>query len=304
MKDYKSPIVVIAFNRPKNLELVLFSISVAIEGRPVYIFVDHPRQGRTGDVAPCAAVSRIVGDFARNKPSVNIIKRSENLGCRRNIEQALDYVFGNYDRAIILEDDCLPSDDFLPFCEIMLNRFENDPTVGLITGGNFLNISQECGDYYRTRYPLIWGWATWARVWNSHDKQMADYGFRILFLKMLERMGVQEILYWRHYFCEVKGGRIDTWDYQLTWTCFKDRLDTICPTFNSIQNIGFGPDATHTYYDDSDRSLPHADCRKIEVGAAREYRAPEINSVIFRRRFGGFSFWDLFKLEVKRLIRK
>jgi hypothetical protein len=39
---------------------------------------------------------------------------------------------------------------------------------------------------------------------------------------------------------------IDTWDYQWTYTIFKNDGITIYPAKNLITNIGFGSDATHT----------------------------------------------------------
>lgn len=39
---------------------------------------------------------------------------------------------------------------------------------------------------------------------------------------------------------------IDTWDYQLTFSIWKNNGLSIIPNVNLVTNIGFGEDATHT----------------------------------------------------------
>jgi hypothetical protein len=41
-------------------------------------------------------------------------------------------------------------------------------------------------------------------------------------------------------------GKIDTWDYQLTFLHWQEGLHAVIPRKNLVSNIGFGPSATHT----------------------------------------------------------
>jgi hypothetical protein len=52
--------------------------------------------------------------------------------------------------------------------------------------------------------------------------------------------------YWESKFESVASGKVDTWDYQLAFMHFKNRLVSVIPSVNLISNIGFGHDATHT----------------------------------------------------------
>ena len=43
-----------------------------------------------------------------------------------NIPEAINWVFQTNDRAIILEDDCFPNQNFFSFCNELLEKYEND----------------------------------------------------------------------------------------------------------------------------------------------------------------------------------
>ena len=58
----------------------------------------------------------------------------------------------------------------------MLDRYENDPRITLISGFNTEadNMKSNGDSYFFTRVFSIWGWASWARVVNHWD---GNYGF-------------------------------------------------------------------------------------------------------------------------------
>jgi hypothetical protein len=45
-----------------------------------------------------------------------------NLGVGRRIATGLDWVFDQVDRAIVLEDGCVPHPSFFGFCQELLDR--------------------------------------------------------------------------------------------------------------------------------------------------------------------------------------
>ena len=47
-------------------------------------------------------------------------------------------------------------------------------------------------------------------------------------------------------FDRVFAGDIDTWDYQVSYMLWTTNRIAIAPRINLIENIGFGPQATHT----------------------------------------------------------
>lgn len=52
--------------------------------------------------------------------------------------------------------------------------------------------------------------------------------------------------YWKRIFNKTYDGKIDTWDYQWTFSCWVQNSLTVIPTINLVSNIGFGQGAEHT----------------------------------------------------------
>src|SRR5690606_39168635 len=92
-----------------------------------------------------------------------------NMGCGRRPSSGISWVFEHVDRAIILEDDCVPDPTFFPFCEEMLERYAGDPRVMQISGRSVYDTApQSHYSYYFSRQLNCWGWATWARAWKLY----------------------------------------------------------------------------------------------------------------------------------------
>ncbi|HRE26978.1 MAG TPA: hypothetical protein PK954_10125, partial [Anaerolineales bacterium] len=82
----------------------------------------------------------------------------------------MDWVFDRVDRAIILEDDCLPDPTFFVYGAELLDRYAADPHVMHVSGTSFMrNGWPGRASYVATRQPFVWGWATWRRAWQHYD---------------------------------------------------------------------------------------------------------------------------------------
>lgn len=58
----------------------------------------------------------------------------------------------------------------------MLERFRDVPQVMHISGDNFLSKDLAVPEsYYFSRYPHVWGWATWRRAWQHYDPEMLEW---------------------------------------------------------------------------------------------------------------------------------
>jgi len=171
---------------------------------------------------------------------------STNLGLRQRMETGLDTVFSQEDQAILLEEDCSPTEDFFPFCEGLLDRYRPEVNVGGISGNCFLPVSAGIHtDYFFSRYLHIWGWATWARAWREYNRtrwSWPDKGFRHFFPGARE----DETRYWNRVYARVVSGEIDTWDYRWVADLWRRGMVSITPSQNLVLNLGFGPGATNT----------------------------------------------------------
>ena len=213
------------------------------------VIADGPRTNRLGEAEKCAQ-TRAVIDGVDWDCEVLTNFSEVNLGCKRRVSSGIDWVFDQVEEAIILEDDCVPAQSFFRFCQELLERYRHDRRVGMISGDNFQFGSRFNGDsYYFSKYVHIWGWASWRDRWaGSYDAAMAKWPRIRDEERLVDMLGDRrEAAHWHRVFEDVHNGKIDTWDYQWLFACWMEGWVNVMPSVNLISNIGWGPDATHTF---------------------------------------------------------
>lgn len=242
----KTPVAFFIFNRPDTTARVFEAIRRAAPAR-LLIVADGPRPERVGEAERCAAAREVVSRV--DWPcEVSTDFSDENLGCRRRVTSGLDWVFRSVEEAIILEDDCLPEQSFFRFCQELLERYRSEERIMMISGDNFLSGEGTRRDsYYFSRYPHIWGWATWRRSWERYDPDMKLWP-QVRGEGWLEKLFPQKrrARFWREAFDAVHSGGLDTWDHQFAFSCMVHDALCVMPSVNLVSNLGFRADATHT----------------------------------------------------------
>lgn len=244
--ETKSAILFIVFNRPETTKQVFDKIRDARPTR-LYIAADGPRSFNNSDRELCIKTRAIVNEIDW-KCEVKTLFRDENLGCKDALSSAISWFFEHEEEGIILEDDCLPSNDFFGFCDTLLDRYRLDTRIWYITGSNLRTGQWGDGDYYFSNLPCIWGWASWKRVWRHYDKELTTYKPEEI-REPLENIFEDAFIVdgWIKYFEDVKNGVINSWDYQITFTHFFNHALSITPNNNMITNIGYGEGALNTF---------------------------------------------------------
>ena len=174
---------------------------------------------------------------------------SRNLGCRAGVSTAIDWFFEHVEEGVILEDDCVPSQSFFPYCAELLDRYRDDERIMSICGSSYANPGTLYrASYYFSYYADPWGWATWRRAWRLYDRNLSGWpsfsqsgGMKALSKDSAGREG-----YWSNYFDRTAAGEIDTWDYQWIYTVIERKALVCFPVQNLISNIGVGREATHS----------------------------------------------------------
>jgi hypothetical protein len=254
--SFPVPILLIAFNRPAHTRRVLDSLR-SIQPTQVFVAADGPRQGNENDVISCADVKRIIVDQIDWPCQVLTRFNSVNMGCRKGVEQAIDWFFDEVEEGIILEDDVVPTRDFFFYCQELLERHRFDQRIGSISGNCFLPKGVQIDEsYYFSMYTHCWGWATWRRAWRCYDKDMLQWiDFRNCgWVEMLA--GKEAANYWRRLIDQVYLNVVDTWDLVWLYSCWKSGFLTCVASVELIENIGFGLDATHTIDEVSPLDIP------------------------------------------------
>lgn len=298
MEMHKVPILFIVFNRPDVTLQVFTNLLKNPYISKIYVSCDGPRSDGQDD-QKVKAVQDII-DSAQS--DILIIKRYSNInqGCKMGVKNAIDWFFQNEESGVIIEDDCLPSVTFIPFCGQLLEKFRSKDDVFVIDGSNYSEITSKTDSYAFSKYTLIWGWATWRDRWVKMDLKMEDidvfYGgqFREKFHSFNERV------YWRNHLDNVLSGGIDTWDFQWMYSIWKHDGKVIAPKVNMIKNIGFGEDATHSKT--SNNIFEASACNDLDFPLIH----PEVRSFDsgLDRRLAKTRFRITLKSNIRRLIKR
>jgi len=247
----EAPVALFIFNRP-DLTAKTFERIGQARPRQLLVIADGPRADRSTDSGLCAATrALIVADWPCE---VKTHYSDANLGCGRRMATGISWVFEQVDRAILLEDDCLPDSSFFPYCSEMLNRHADDDAVMSVSGFAARPLPRLAESYYFSRVGSIWGWATWRRAWKHYDYTMAAWATS-LSSPCWEYFGAYKQVMQKALENGLPG-RVNTWDYQWHFTLFRNCGLSIIPKTNLIENTGMRHDATHTTSDSSRPTPP------------------------------------------------
>lgn len=242
----KTPVVLIIYNRPDTTARVFDEIR-RYEPAILYVVADGYKTGDANDEKKVENTRKLINNVDWDC-DVRLNYADANLGCRTRIQTGLDWVFNQSERAVILEDDCLPNQDFFAFCDEILSRYQNEPEIMHVSGSNYLFNQIEIEfSYYFSIFNHCSGWATWSRAWKNFDPEIKSWPY-------LKETGFlfnlfdndKSRTYWENAFQGVYEMQIDSWAYCWTLACWINNGLTVIPRQNLITNIGYGLNATHT----------------------------------------------------------
>jgi hypothetical protein len=241
-----TPLLLIHFNRPELTRRQIDALS-RIKPTNITVLCDGPRHDRPGEKDNVDSVRKQFQSLPW-KCEVRKIYRENNLGVAVNISTGISEFFSQNDDGIILEDDCLPSPSFFPFCQEMLIRYKDQPNVLIISGhSGKLNLMTD-DSYAFSNYYSCWGWATWKRAWDLYDHSITSIGatpeWECIKRKFLP--GMRQRLYWEWILHRLKSGTTDSWAYRLQLSQWRHEGLAIFPCVNMIENVGFDDSATNT----------------------------------------------------------
>ena len=128
-----APIAIFAYNRLDILKKTLKFLkknSIFYKSKIIF-FIDGPKNNKDKK-----DVNSVREFLLKNSETSNaqIIFNKKNIGLSNNITRGLDFIFKNYDKCIILEDDILVSKDFLRVMNFYLNYYKKEKNIVSIEG--------------------------------------------------------------------------------------------------------------------------------------------------------------------------
>ena len=257
-------VLILFFNRPEPLRQVFDEVKKARPSQ-LFLYQDGPRGEK--DLAGIEACRQIVADSQIDwECDVHRQYLEKNQGCDPSGHLAQKWAFSLADKCIVLEDDCVPSQAFFPFCKEMLDRYEDDQRVFMIAGFNVDEVTPDCPyDYFFTSTFSIWGWASWRRAFEQRDEQYGflqdDYAVRLMEGMCRER--------------KFRGNTLSAMcDHRDSGKLYHESLFraamllnsglAIMPAKNMISNVGITDDSTH--FAGSLKTLPRGYRRIFTMG--------------------------------------
>lgn len=171
-----APIVLFVYNRVDLFLKTYEALKLCDEAKDseLFIFSDGAKNEKSEESV--TEVRKSIRAVCNEKvfKKISIIESEQNKGLAKSIIEGVTQVIEKYGRAIVLEDDCMPSKYFLGYMNAALDKFEKDKTIGSIAGySQVIPFPVDyTSDIYLARRSCSWGWATWRDRWINVDWEM------------------------------------------------------------------------------------------------------------------------------------
>jgi len=239
-------VLLVFFTRYHQFERVFEQVKKARPSQ-LLLYQDGPREGNKDDIEKIKKCRAIAENVDWNCKIYKYYQK-KNIGCDPSGYIAHTWAFSNVDKCIVLEDDVVSSVSFFSFCKEMLDRYENDERVMLITGINLDGITKEItSDYFFSSTTFTLGcWASWGRVVKQWDPEYTFLNDKYVFDKLQDI--IKERKYVKNFMSICYSHRTSGIEHFETILISNQYLNsglTIIPKKNMINNMGVTDEGTH-----------------------------------------------------------
>lgn len=251
MPQFQVPVVIFFFKRTEKTLMVVDRVA-EVRPKKIYLISDGPRSD--AERASIEECRRLVEE--RITWPCEVVKNyaEVNRGVYDRIGLGAQWVLGQEESAIFLEDDNLPELSFFRFCEEMLDRYKSDTRVLWVCGTNYLKEFEPAdgSSYVFTRHMMPCGWASWGHKFSKFydgNLDLWDDPYvreRIQFEYDNKALLKQDMESWTRERRRIqKLGKANSWDYQMSFTQRAHGLFAVVPKYNQITNIGVDEHSIH-----------------------------------------------------------
>lgn len=238
--ELTAPVLYITFARPEYARQSFEAIKKA-KPKKLYFYSNKARDEKPDEVRRNEEVRKFVEEIDW-ECDLHTWFRDEYVDVWTSIPGAINWVYENEDRAIVIEEDAVCSLAFFDFCQKMLDKYENDLRIWSIGGSNFVTKKvRHQYDYYFSHHSFITGWASWRDRWLKLD------------FKHVQARSILEADVMKATFCSPGEQRLYTkylkqgmseyernknWDGIFNFTCRAQGAMTIIPAYHLVKNVG------------------------------------------------------------------
>lgn len=236
------PVLIIGYKRPQLLKEQLSIINSW--NTKVYLFIDKGSEVESNENAELIQVAEELESLNRLTLKISTC----NLGVAHAVPTAVDWVLSEEESVIVLEDDCIPSLEFMDFVKRYSSFVLNN--VVLISGSNW----DQQGHNSRldlpitlSSYPLIWGWYTNKRAWQKLNilRNQRVKSLDIVKVVISRPNKLIPTLYFLALEIRTLKGLVNQWDGKLALRMLIANMCGIVPNTLLTQNIGNDAVASH-----------------------------------------------------------
>lgn len=245
---FKTPILLITFNRPSHTKKTIEALR--IQKPPlVYVFQDGPREHRDEDIKMCELVRDVINSEIDWDCELHTYFSDKNRGCRDAIIYAITEVLKMHESVIVVEDDIITSPAFYSYMTKALEYYKDRETVYSISGHSHspekFQVPEDYDyDVFISPRLFNWGWGTWRDRWEKTDWSMSYYEQLIKHPYECQAFnrGGDDML---SMLIDEYEGRTSAWDIQFAFAHFYNHAVSIVPCISYTHNIGMDGSGTH-----------------------------------------------------------
>lgn len=235
----ETPVLFVTFVRPDYARQTWEGIK-ATKPKTLYFYSNKGRAEKEGDVERNNEIRSYINEIDWDC-DLHIFFREECVNVYDSLRGAIDWLFDNEERGIILEEDCVPTKAFFSFVDQMIEKFKEDKRVWCISGDNIIKQNPSGYDYMFSHLHAMYGWASWRDRWRMvnwdhlYIKETIDEHIYYRLFKTKEQAkakekalsNMEDMLY-----------RTKCWDYIFGLCMDQYHALTVQPKEHLVKNIG------------------------------------------------------------------
>ena len=235
----ETPVLFVTFVRPDYARQTWEGIK-ATKPKTLYFYSNKGRAEKEGGVERNNEIRSYINEIDWDC-DLHIFFREECVNVYDSLRGAIDWLFDNEERGIILEEDCVPTKAFFSFVDQMIEKFKEDKRVWCISGDNIIKQNPSGYDYMFSHLHAMYGWASWRDRWRMvnwdhlYIKETIDEHIYYRLFKTKEQAkakekalsNMEDMLY-----------RTKCWDYIFGLCMDQYHALTVQPKEHLVKNIG------------------------------------------------------------------
>lgn len=236
----EAAVLYITFARPEYARLSFEGIK-RIKPKKLYFYSNKARSDRFEEVEKNNEIRNYVHEVDWDC-ELKTFFRDDYVDVYTSLLSAFSWAFSHEEKVITAEEDVVLTPAFWSYCNALLDKYQNDSRIWMISGDNYADGYNPKGtDYHFSTYCLSHGWGTWRDRWEKINWDKLDVD-AIISNKILEGYfhSKKEILFHKKRLKhdEQFVNSTKCWDYFFFYTGVMNGALSIIPAYHLIKNVG------------------------------------------------------------------